>query len=98
MMPSPEAVTHSVFSAFEEFNADESGPRVPSRDTVLLGEGGVVDSLGLVRLILLVESRIEGDFGSAVSLTDEKAMSQRTSPFRTLGTLADYITRELSPQ
>jgi len=90
-----DAVRRSVFAAIEEFNASE-GARVPaSEDTVLLGEGGAVDSLGLVRLVMAVEQKVEDDFGKAVSLTDEKAMSQRNSPFRSVGALIEYVAAQL---
>jgi acyl carrier protein len=83
-------VKTSVFAALEEFNASE-GLSVPvAEGTVLLGEGGAVDSLGLVRLVMAVEQKLEDDFGRSVSLTDEKAMSQRNSPFRSVGALIEY--------
>jgi acyl carrier protein len=83
-------VTTSVFAALAEFNAAE-GLNVPvAEGTVLLGEGGAVDSLGLVRLVMAVEQKLEDDFGRTVSLTDEKAMSQRNSPFRSVGALIEY--------
>jgi D-alanine--poly(phosphoribitol) ligase subunit 2 len=37
-----------------------------------------------------VEQKIEDKFGFAVALADEKALSQRQSPFRTVRSLADY--------
>jgi D-alanine--poly(phosphoribitol) ligase subunit 2 len=84
-------IEQSVFRAVDGYNATE-GRTVPrSSDTVLLGDGGAVDSLGLVRLVMMVERQIEDDFRAPISLTDEKAMSQRSSPFRTLGTLTNYI-------
>ena len=92
MSASSEDVRKSVLAAVETFNADGDGAVPASLDAVLLGEGGVVDSMGLVRLVLMVEQRVQDDFGVAVSLTDEKALSQRNSPFRNLGTLADYVT------
>jgi len=62
---------------------------------VLLGPAGAVDSLGLVRLVMIVERQVEDDFGVPVSLTDEKAMSQRNSPFRSVGALIEYIAAQL---
>lgn len=59
----------------------------------LYGLGGVLDSLGLVTLIVAVEQAIEDELGETISLADEKAMSQKNSPFRTIGTLADYIVK-----
>ena len=62
-------------------------------DTPLFGRKGVLDSLALVSLVVAVEQEIERAWGLAVSLADEKAMSQTSSPYRTVGTLADYASR-----
>lgn len=59
----------------------------------LYGLTGVLDSLGLVTLIVAVEQAIEDELGLTISLADERAMSQKNSPFRTIGTLADYIVK-----
>ncbi len=64
-------------------------PAVVDESTPLVG-GAVIDSLGLVEVILEVEQRLRRDHGADVTLADERAMSQRHSPFRTIGTLADY--------
>jgi acyl carrier protein len=87
-----------VLAALTDYNAAE-GTSVPvSTDTVLLGEGGAVDSLGLVRLVMAIEQKIEDEFGVPVSLTDEKAMSQRNSPFRSVGALIEYATTLVDPR
>ena len=86
-----EAIAQSVVRAIEAHNASEGSAIPAGPDTVLLGDGGAVDSLGLVRLIMTIERQIEDDFGGPLSLTDEKAMSQRNSPFRTVGSLTAYI-------
>jgi D-alanine--poly(phosphoribitol) ligase subunit 2 len=59
----------------------------------LYGLTGVLDSLGLVTLIVAIEQAIEDELGLVISLADERAMSQKNSPFRTIGTLADYIVK-----
>ena len=83
-------VRRAVLEAIAEFNASE-GAQVPANeDTVLLGEGGALDSLGLVRLVMAIERKVEDESGVPVSLTDEKAMSQRNSPFRSVGALIEY--------
>ncbi len=66
-----------------------------STDTVLFGRGGVLDSLGLVNLIVAVEQRLEDELGITVVLADEKAMAQQNSPFRTVATLVDYILQQM---
>lgn len=62
-------------------------------ETSLFGQEGMLDSVGLVTLVVAVEQAIEDTFGLSVTLADEKAMSQRHSPYRTVGTLADYAQR-----
>ena len=96
MPASHEAVDRSVRRAIEAFNASESSEIPLEGDTVLLGAGGAVDSLGLVRLILTVERQVRHDFGVAISLTDEKSMSQRNSPFRSVLALIGYVQGALS--
>ena len=60
-------------------------------NTVLFGEDGKLDSLGLIDLVIAVEQNIEDEFDVTITLADERAMSQETSPFKTIGTLTDYI-------
>lgn len=62
-------------------------------DTPLLGRGAVIDSLGLVTLIVEIEQRLEERHRIVVTLADERAMSYRHSPFRTVGTLSDHVLR-----
>lgn len=60
-------------------------------DTVLIGDGAVFDSVGLVALIMEIEAMADDDYGIVISLTSDRAMSLRESPFRTLGSLAAFI-------
>lgn len=57
----------------------------------LYGYDSDIDSLGLVGLLIELEERVYERYGVAISLTDEQAMSQQHSPFRTVSTLADYL-------
>lgn len=59
--------------------------------TTLVGQDAVLDSLGVVSLIVEVEQRLDTEHGVLVTLANDRAMSQRNSPFRTVGVLADYI-------
>jgi len=65
-----------------------------SGDTQLFGEDGVLDSMGLVSLVIAVEQAIEDRFGKTVSLADEKALSQSKSPYRSVAILADYAASQ----
>lgn len=61
-----------------------------SAEAVLFGLGGKLDSLGLVNFVLAAEERL-ADAGLSVSLTDERAMSQKRSPFRSIRTLSQFV-------
>lgn len=71
----------------ELLNATESTP-------LFGGELGI-DSLSLVRLVADIERDAERRFGVAVILADERAMSRRNSPFRTVGTLAELLAERI---
>ena len=58
------------------------------RSTPLLGK---LDSLALVTLVGTVEELIEEKTGKSISLLSADAFSQRRSPFRTVGSLAEYV-------
>ena len=62
-----------------------------NKSTQLLGRGSIIDSLGLVTLIVAIEQRLDEDFGIAVTIADERAMLQEKSPFRTIGSLSEYL-------
>jgi acyl carrier protein len=88
-------ITKLIIECLQGVHAEDGIPAADvsmGPDTVLLGKSAVLDSLGLVRLVLEVEQRIADTFDWSVSLADERAMSQHRSPFRTVGSLAEYIT------
>lgn len=63
-------------------------------DTHLIGRTRIMDSMGLVNTIVDIETAFL-DEDVEISLTSETAMSLRLSPFRTIGSLCDYIARQL---
>jgi len=69
--------------------------RAPTADTALFGGEPGVDSLSLVRLVAAVERAAEVRFSRNIVLADERAMSMRRSPFRTVGTLASLLFERL---
>lgn len=68
-----------------------TGPIDIAEDTTIVGQGAVLDSVGVVSLIVDIEQRLEMDHTITVTLASDKAMSQRSSPFRSVGVLADHI-------
>ena len=89
-----ERVVQCIYSVLDEFNQElPLGLKLSkSSDTVLYGENGQLDSINLVHLIVAVEEKIESEFGVAVTLADERAMSLRNSPFATVASLSAYVS------
>ena len=62
-----------------------------SEESGLFGSEGRLDSLALVTVVLDVEECVNRKTGRSITIADERAMSQKRSPFRTVRTLADYV-------
>ena len=63
----------------------------PGPDTLLFHRDSPMDSMQLVQLVAHLEEVIAEETGRSVTLADERAMSQQRSPFRSVGSLTDYI-------
>jgi len=63
----------------------------PTKETKLYGGKAPLDSLGLVSFITDLEGAISDELGKDIVLADERAMSQKTSPFRSVASLTNYI-------
>ena len=81
-------VLSALRDAVDQNGGDASGV---TEETVIVGSGAVIDSIGVVSLIVDVEQRLEMDHQVSVTLANDRAMSQRNSPFRTPSVLADHI-------
>lgn len=88
-----DKVTGVVLSAIRELNETrEKDEQVGAKlDTLLFGDRGALDSLGLVNLVTLIEQKAEDDLGVTIALADERAFNQPDSPFRTVGSLIQYV-------
>jgi acyl carrier protein len=53
--------------------------------------GGRLDSVNVVSLIVEMEEQIADHCDVSITIADDLAMSQQRSPFRTVGSLADYV-------
>ena len=75
--------------------SDISMPENINEEIRILGGDSLFDSMHIVNIIVLVEEGISDVFNIDITLADEHAMSQSKSPFKTIGTLADYIVNRL---
>jgi len=71
--------------------AEKTAPESFDENTRLFGGSGFLDSVGLVSLVLDVEQQVNDRWGLSLSLADDRAVSQQRSPFRSVGSLADYV-------
>jgi acyl carrier protein len=65
-------------------------------ETRLFGANALLDSAALVSLLVEVEQQINDAVRTDILLADDRAMSQKRSPFRNIGTLAEYVVMLLS--
>jgi acyl carrier protein len=70
-------------------------PQPVGASTRLFGQDGLLDSMALVSVVIAIEQQIADKFGKGVALADEKALSQRSSPYRSVETLADYALTQI---
>ena len=61
------------------------------KSTQLFGHRGVLDSLTLVNLIVVTEQKVQEALNIVITLADERAMSQKNSPFKSVESLANYL-------
>ena len=86
-------IENIIVEVLQDLNDDIESESLenPDKDTKIFGEEGALDSLALVSLISDLEEEIHDKFDKDVTLADEKAMSQRKSPFGTVESLTEYI-------
>jgi acyl carrier protein len=94
----PDQISCRLFSfklpkTFIDFQSTQHGKTRPSALICKLLNicGQTLDSLGLVTLILNIEDKLSEKFGLNITLADDRAMSQKNSPFRSTESLTEYI-------
>ncbi|HIL27414.1 MAG TPA: hypothetical protein EYG21_08560 [Nitrospinaceae bacterium] len=86
-----EKIVDLVIKTVQEVGYDQENQALieANKDTLLFGEN--LDSMGIVFLVTDLESKISEKLNIDITLADERAMSQKTSPFRSIKTLAKYV-------
>ena len=92
----PELID-TVFRVIDEFNKLSPPESQLSKDlsTVLLGERGVLDSLGIINLIVAIEEGIFTDLGHQVVVLDEAALVEPEGVYRSVGSLTEWIFQRI---
>lgn len=94
-----DEIVELIIETAAELGEDEMGTSERlTADSRLFGEDGILDSMALVTLVIAVEQAIEEKYDSSAGLADEKALSQKNSPYRTVSTLAEYAASQIQGQ
>ncbi|MBB6471220.1 hypothetical protein [Sphaerisporangium rubeum] len=86
-----------ITGVVEELN-ERRTEKIPTENllgVMLYGDQGVFDSMHLVNFLARVEEELEDEYDVEISLTSEKAVSRRVSPFSSVRRLIDFIDEEM---
>lgn len=86
-----QLVNRCVETVFQE----QGVPGPVLSETLIYGLKGQLNSLALVRLIVELEEAILDETGKVVMLTDNKVLSLKNSPFKTVETLTSYVNQKV---
>lgn len=64
-----------------------------SDNVILYGKNGLLSSFNLITLVVDVEGYVNEEFNVPVTIADERAFSERNSPFATIESLATYTEK-----
>lgn len=84
----------AIYAAIAELNLQmpKNKQIQPRPDTALFGEKGQLDSLALANFIVITEQKLEESFGVQLDLTQDDPFSGQNGHFRTIESLARYIS------
>jgi len=88
-----EEINIVVLNTFKQIiqDNDKSMDSEPDEATAIIGIDSPFDSVDLVTYIVALEQALEDDWNISIVLADDRAMSQTTSPFRSIGSIGNYI-------
>ncbi len=92
-----EKILNLVIESVKDLSEELDNESLKNSDinTKLYGRDGNLDSLTLVSLITDLEGKIYEQFKKEIVIADERAMSQKRSPFKDINSLTDYIEQLL---
>jgi len=90
---SDEKILYIIYAVIDEINEQlEKDQRLDkSLDTVLFGQSGKLDSLGMVNFIVGLEEKVAAETGKEISLADQMMALDEDSPLKTVEGLAQYV-------
>ena len=88
-----EKIMEIIYSAMDQVNAmlEDKDQLQKSPDTVIMGNGGKLDSLGLINFVVGLEQQFQQDAGIELSLADQMMNASDSGVFSTVDSLAAFI-------
>lgn len=93
MKLSSQDVLDVIYGCIDEVNRQlpQDAKLLKSAGTVLVGEGGVLDSLGLITLLVALEDALEAKLGVRCFLLEEEILVDQNGPFHSIDSLSKWI-------
>ena len=90
-----EEIQDTIHLYIDELNQQlpENGKQEKSPSAILIGEGGVLDSLSLVTLLVNIEQALSDKISIKVPLLDTlMSLGDGQNPFKTISALTEWIS------
>ena len=88
-----EKINEVVLQSFQQIvrENEKSYDGIVDDNTAIMGSHSPFDSVDLVTFIVTLEQTLEDEWGVSITLADDRAMGQEVSPFKSIGSITDYI-------
>ncbi len=92
-MDQTSTITSTIMNCVTQLNKQLAvGDRLgTSPDTILMGDGGTLDSLGLITLFVNIEQELASRHGLSCPLLDTATSEENPDEMRTIGQLVEWI-------
>jgi acyl carrier protein len=82
-----------IYDVIDEINEQltEEKRLEKSSNTIIVGEGGVLDSLGVINFLVSLEDRVATQTGQPVALLKDDLIDEQSGTLRTVESISEYI-------
>jgi acyl carrier protein len=96
-MQNQSRIIEILYQAIDETNLQlPQDAKLEKRiDEIVVGPKGKLDSLGLITFLVAAEEKLQAGLGANISLTSELTAMGNENPFRTIGSLAEFVASQL---
>jgi len=90
-------ISRLIYETIDEINEQSPPDRKISKSeqTVIVGEGSALDSLGIINFLVSLEERVAAFTGRSVTLLNDEVLSDPARPLRTLALIEKFISEQI---